>query len=355
MTIKPGLAVDGAGRYLILDQPLTASLADGEAVTISIVWRAGTSQVELSDVPPPAPADRTSDAWPVVLGGAAVSATGRVSVHRTAREELRLRAAALTAPAGESRVVLGGHSGRRSQVLGVQLADGQGGFADVTIVDGDGTIRVAMAASVAGAVQVKGVMALATAMPPPSAASAWSLYRATVTRPDKSVAEQLRLEVGEVKSGVDPRALELLVARGGTGAEQDLLHVDAGGTVTIPGGLVVEGTTTVSGGAGPGATTLSGLAAQEANLLAMGQVLLNQLTNTDLKASAQGVSRGGSTVSYTLQLASTTAVTDIAAYETVVAWRQRAQQAIRRPGHRSAGEWHVRHCPDDPGQRPRHR
>ena len=71
--IQPGLAVDGAGRYLVLDQPLTASLADGEYVTVSIVWRAGTSQIELSDVPPPAPADRTSDAWPVVLGQAAVS------------------------------------------------------------------------------------------------------------------------------------------------------------------------------------------------------------------------------------------------------------------------------------------
>ena len=68
-----------------------------------------------------------------------------------------------------------------------------------------------------------------------------------VTRPDKTVAEQLRLEVGEVKSGVDPHALELLVAHGRDGPGQDLLHVDAGGTVTIPGGLVVEGFTTVSG------------------------------------------------------------------------------------------------------------
>jgi len=47
--IQPGLAVDGPGRYLVLDHPLTASLADGEDVTISIVWRGGTSQIELSD------------------------------------------------------------------------------------------------------------------------------------------------------------------------------------------------------------------------------------------------------------------------------------------------------------------
>lgn len=321
--IQPGLAVDGAGHYLVLGQPLTASLADGESVTISIVWRGGTSQIELSDVPPPAPADRTSDAWPVVLGQAAVS-SGMVSVDPAAREELELRATALTAPAGGSRVILGGHGGRRAQVLGVQLADGHGGFGDVTTVDGDGTGRITVPASVADAVQVSGSVALATAVPAPSAASPWSLYRATVTLPDKTVAEQLRLEVGEVKTGVDPHALELLIAQGGAG--QDLLHVDAGGTVTIPGSLTVEGVTTVSGwatsgpGGGTGATTLSGLAASEANVLAAAQALLNQLTNTDLKASAQAVSSAGGTVSYTLQLASsaTMAVTDIAAYETVV-------------------------------------
>ena len=323
--IHPGLAVDGAGHYLVLGQPLTASLAEGESVTISIVWRAGTSQIELSDVPPPAPADRSSDAWPVVLGQAAVSSNA-VTLDPAAREGLELRATALTAPAGGSRVILGGHGGRRVQVLGMQLADGRGGFGDVTTVDGDGTGRTAVPASVAGAVQVSGSVALAAAIPAPSAASPWSLYRATVTLPDKTVAEQLRLEVGEVKTGVDPHALELLVAPGGTGAGQDLLHVDAGGTVTIPGSLTVEGVTTVSGwattgpGGGTGATTLSGLAASEANVLAAAQALLNQLTNTDLKASAQGVSSAGGTVSYTLQLASsaTMAVTDIAAYETVV-------------------------------------
>jgi len=321
--IQPGLAVDGAGHYLVLSRPLTASLADGESsVTISIVWRAGTSQIELSDVPPPAPADRASDAWPVVLGQADVS-SGTVTVDHAAREELELRATAITAPAGGSRVILGGHGGRRAQVFGVQLADGRGGFGDVTTVDGDGTGRTTVPASVADAVQVSGSATLAAAIPAPSAASPWSLYRATVTRPDKTVAEQLRLEVGEVKTGVDPHALELLIAQG---AGPDLLHVDAGGTVTISGGLTVVGVTTVSGwattgpGGGTGATTLSGLAASEANVLAAAQALLNNLTNTDLKASAQGVSSAGGTVSYTLHLASSaaTAVTDIAAYETVV-------------------------------------
>ena len=51
--ITPGLAIDGAGRYIGLGQPLTAPLANGEDVTVSIVWRGGTSQIELSGTPPP--------------------------------------------------------------------------------------------------------------------------------------------------------------------------------------------------------------------------------------------------------------------------------------------------------------
>ena len=319
--IQPGLAVDGAGRYLVLERPLTASLAGGENVTASIIWRGGTSQIELSDVPPPVPADRTGGAWPVVLGRASRARDGTVTVDTDAREEVELRAAALTAPAGGSRVVLGGQSGRSSQILGVQLADGHGGFVNVTTIDSDGRGHVSVATSVTGEVKAAGRVALGTPVPAPSAASPWSLYRAAVTRPDKTMAEQLRLEIGEVKSGVDPRALELLVAQGGTSPAKNLLHVDGGGTVTIPGGLVVEGFTAVSGGAGPAATTLSGLAAQEADVPAMARALLNQLTDTDLKAAYQNpptVADG--VVSYTLQLTSSasTAVTRIAAYEIVI-------------------------------------
>lgn len=109
--ITPGLAIDGAGRYIGLGQPLTAPLASGEDVTVSIVWRGGTSQIELSGTPPPARADRTPDTWPVILGRARRSAR-RVAVQTDVREELQLRATTLTAPAGASRVVLGGQPGR---------------------------------------------------------------------------------------------------------------------------------------------------------------------------------------------------------------------------------------------------
>lgn len=328
--VQPGLAVDGAGHYLVLEQSLTASLADGENVTVSIVWRGATSQIELSDVPPPAPASRTSSAWPVVLGRAG-RAGGTVTIDTDSREELELRAVTLTDPAGGSRVVLGGQRRRSSQIFSVQLADGNGGFGAVTTVHRDGTGHIAVVTNVTDAAQADGVVALATAVPAPSAASPWSLYRTTVTRPDKTVREQLRLEIGEVKTGGDPQALELLIAQGGTGAGQDLLHVDATGNVTIPNGLVVQGVTTVgggagaggSGGAGSGATTLSGLVAQEANVLAMSQALLNQLTNTDLRmpfpSPAPAASAG--VVSYTLQLANSSAatITAVAAYETAVA------------------------------------
>ena len=321
--IQPGLAVDGPGRYLVLDHPLTASLADGEDVTISIVWRGGTSQIELSDTPPPAPSDRTAGAWPVVLCRAQLKGR-KVTVHTDVREDLQLRAETLSAPAGGSRVVLDGQSGRRTQVLGVQLARDEGGLDDVTTVNADGTGRVDIDASVAGDIRAGGPVRLHTPVPAPQAAAPWSLYRASLTRPDKTVVEQLRLEVGEVKSGVNPGALELLVAKGGIGAEQDLLRVDAGTTVTVGGSLTVEGFSTVTGFPGPlpAGTTLSSLAAQEAQLLAVAQVLLTQLTNTDLRATLHaGPAPSGSTaVSYTLRLASsaTTTVTSVAAYETVV-------------------------------------
>ena len=132
------------------------------------------------------------------------------------REELQLRATTLTAPAGASRVVLGGQPGRSAQVLGVQLSDGAGGFADVTTADADGTARVSVDTSVAGPAQAAGPVVFDIPAPPPAAALPWSLYRATLTRPDQTVAEQLRLEVGEVNSGVNAHGLELLVMRGGT-------------------------------------------------------------------------------------------------------------------------------------------
>lgn len=319
--IQPGLAVDGSGRYLGLDRLLTTSLSDGEDVTVSIVWRQGAAQIELSDRPPPAPADRTPDAWPVVLGQAARSA-GKATVRADAREELQLRATTLSTPAGGSRVLLGGHGGRSTQVLGVQLAS-DAGFADATTVDADGTARVCVDSSVADAVYAAQPVVLDTPVSPPPAAVPWSLYRATVTRPDQTVVEQLRLEVGEVKSGVDPHSLELLVMQGGTGAEQDLLHVDAGTTVTIPNNLTVEGFTTVTGTTSPlpGGATLSSLAAQEADLLAMAQVILNRLTNTDLQATQVGTPTiAGSQVTYTLRLttSATTAVSGVAVYQTVI-------------------------------------
>jgi len=124
-------------------------LADGEDVTVSILWRGGTSQIQLSGAPPLAQADRTPDTWPVVLGQASRSPR-RVAVRTDVREELQLRAATLTAPAGTSRVVLGAQPGRSAQVLAVQLPDGAGGFADVTTADADGTARISVDTSVTG-------------------------------------------------------------------------------------------------------------------------------------------------------------------------------------------------------------
>jgi hypothetical protein len=134
----------------------------------------------------------------------------------------------------------------------------------------------------------------------------------------------MRLEVGEVKSGINPHSRELAVVRGGTAAPRDLLRVDAGSTVTIPGKLVVEGFTTFVGYANPlqAATTLTELAAQAADLLARAQVLLNQLTDKDLQArQAVPWHVSGTSLTYTLRLASsaTTAVRGVSAYETVVA------------------------------------
>ena len=321
LRIHPGLAIDGPGRYLALDQLLTTTLADGEDVWVAIVWRQGAAQIELSDRPPPAQADRGQDAWPVVLGQAARPA-GTVTVRTGAREDLRLRAAALSAPDGGSRVLLGGQSGRRTQILGVQLAGGAG-WDDVTTVDADGSCVVSANAGLDGDLQAGGLVILEAAIPAPPAAAPWSLYRATSTRPDNTVVDQLRLEVGELKSGVDPRALELVVAPHGTGGTKDLMYVDASGTVTISGHLTVEGVATATGSPGPlpAGTTLASLAAEEADLLAAAQLVLNQLTDTDLRAGHAGVTHVGTIVSYTLRLinSSPAAVNAVAAYETVTA------------------------------------
>lgn len=319
--IQPGLAVDGAGRYLGLETPLTVALADGDTVTVSITWRAGTSQIELSAAAPPPQADRTEDAWPVVLGRAERSA-GTVTVHTGSREELELRATTLTPPPGGSRVVLGARSGQSTQVFGVQLAGDAGGFGDVTTVDSDGTASIGTDTGVRGEVTGATRVVLSTPVPAPPAALPWSLYRA-LTGEDKTAVEQLRLELGEVRTGDDPHARELVVAHGGSGPGPDLLHVDAGGTVTIQGNLVVEGFTTFTGYPSPlpGATTLGDLAAQTASLLARAQVLLNSLTDTDLLASQTGlpIPVVGTSLTYTLTLTSTgTAVRAVAAYETVV-------------------------------------
>jgi hypothetical protein len=243
-----------------------------------------------------------------------------------AREELGLHAAAVTHPAGSSRVLLGG----RGSLLRVQLADGKGGFTEVAAVDGAGSWRSAVAATVTGPATAVAPVTLAAASPAPQAAAPWSLYRATVTRPDKTVAEQLRIEVGEVKAGGNPALTEVLLASGGD-TWTDLMWLDASGSVTFPGTLTVAGVITVLGGAGGGPAgtgsgsaapaTLSALAASEANVLADAQALLNTLTNTDLVATNQGISHAGGAVSYTLRLATSaaTAVNSISAYETIIA------------------------------------
>jgi hypothetical protein len=217
--------------------------------------------------------------------------------------EGQLRAAVVTDPAGGSRVVLGG----RGQLLSVQLADGKGGFLEAAAVHAHGTSQVAGPATVTGPVTANGPAALPAAIPAPPGAAPWSLYRATVTAPGPPATpatEQLRLETGGVKPGVNPAAVQALVTAGGR-AGAGLLQVDANGTVTIPGSLYVTGNVSVS----PGGTAPP---------------------NTDLTASGTAVSG----TSYTLELTTSaaTAVSSITVYQTVLSGGSVASRSIVAQG-----------------------
>ena len=207
-------------------------------------------------------------------------------------DEHTLRAATVTAPAGGSRVVLGGD---RGQLLSAQMADGKGGFREASAVNSDGTWHAAGPATVfGGPVTISGAAVLSAAIPAPQAAAPWSIYRTRVSAPGKPGTEQVRLEIGEVKSGDDPTADQAVIASG-EDTRAKLLQVDANGTVTIPGSLTVSGNITIAGG---GST----------------------LANTDLVATYTVDALTSGAVSYTLQLTTSAAaaVSSITIYLTIV-------------------------------------
>ncbi|MGY1636825.1 hypothetical protein ACI78V_09245 [Geodermatophilus sp. SYSU D00742] len=346
VVVTSGLAVDGCGEYLGLEADVTVSLEEGTSFLV-IVRTGRGSRIAVLDNPPPPPSRRSGPAWPVVLGTATRAAGVDVEPHVTGREQLVLTAQTITAPAGTGRVVLGPVPGRPNRVLGIELPGTDGGLTETTTVQatGNGHVR----GDVRGDVRARSLQATALAfdepVPPPAEAAPWSLYRTAVERAD-GAAEQLRAEVGEVRAGIPATSQTFRVVQAGN-PSPDLLVVDAAGTVTIPGGLLVRGTATFRGGGGPGgaATSAAELALQTADVLARAQQLLAARADLDLTARQDGLPGfSGTTLRYSVALAAGPGVPlhSVAAYETVVAGEERLRHGFVVQGlDLAAGARHV--------------
>jgi hypothetical protein len=322
VVVSPGIAVDRDGQYLGIEKYTRLKLADPADRVVVIVRDDQGVRVEDRDQPPPA-----SAAGLVVV--ATDARAGDTVTLRAAARLPGLAAGTVASPDGSARVVLGGGPPRSGRVLTVVTGDQP----PVTTIDEDrpGHVRAHVRADLtAPSLQADG---LAWERPgtTPTAAEPWALYRARVERSGVPV-EQLRAELGEVRAGVDPSAVQLRVLQAGAPVdEQELLCVDATRTVTVPGKLVVTGTFTVRNtaglgdGAGDTPTTLPDLAEEAADAIARAQLLLAARANIDLRVEQESAPAvAGDTLRYTVALVSGpgVAISAAAAYETVVAGNQ---------------------------------
>jgi hypothetical protein len=263
VTVSPGLAVDRAGRELIVSEATAASSGPATAgsgselgiyVQYRLVAAAGadpahprlTEQADVftgpvsTDAAPVCdltalPDDATAPAFPVLLG---VVEAGGAGVELTGRMYAGAIGSAASAPQGTSRIAFG-----RTGSLSVSVA----GETDPALrVDAGGT-------SVAGHAVVDGSLTTAVAalqsQPTSAGASPWALCRTsipatapTATTPSTSALEELRIALPAPPAGPDPtqQALSVGAQDGGAGFVRTL-SVLTDGTVLIDGDLHITG------------------------------------------------------------------------------------------------------------------
>jgi hypothetical protein len=172
--------------------------------------------------------------------------------------------------------------------------------------------------STSGMARLGAGLQLDQALPLPTKANPWSLSRVTVPKEGEAPVDQLRVELVELTTGVDPTKHRLTVVKQpNTGALQPAFEVTADGNVHIfhdlkIGGARIEGVL-------PGSpTTLADLAAEEGDLLAQAQAILNVHTDTDLKGSVALTTPPKPFLAFTITLTATSAVTNVAVYRSVI-------------------------------------
>jgi hypothetical protein len=273
VTVSPGLAVDGAGRELLVSEATVARAvagapgSDADAgifVQYSVVaaganpahprWseQADVFTGPLSTVVPPVsdvtalPDDTSAPAWPVLLG---VVKAGNTGLDRTRREYAGAVGAAVAALEDASRIDFGG-TGSVSVTLGSETALALSVNAAGTAVPGDAVVDGSLTLGVSGGATSAGPHALALQSQPATAgASPWAVYRASVpaaaataTTPATPASQELRVALPAPPAGPDPTQQAVSVGAEDSGNSfARTLSVLTDGTVLIDGDLHVTG------------------------------------------------------------------------------------------------------------------
>lgn len=267
VTVSPGLAIDGAGRELIVSEataprsatpsgPATPGSGSeiGIYVQYSLVAGAGgdpahprlTEQADVFTGPVSAdttpvsdvtalPDDASAPACPVLLG---VVKAGGAQIDLTGRRYAGAVGSAVTAPQGTSRIAFG-----RTGSLALSVAE-----------QIEPSVRVdAGGASVAGGALVDGSLTAAVAalqsQPASAGTSPWALSRTSVpstpptpTTPGTPAFEELRIALPAPAAGPDPTQQAVSVgAQDSTQSFVRTLSVLTDGTVLIDGDLHITG------------------------------------------------------------------------------------------------------------------
>jgi hypothetical protein len=263
VTVSPGLAIDGAGRELIVSEATAARSAPampgsgseiGIYVQYSLVAAAGgdpaharlSEQADVftgpvsSDTTPVSdvtglPDDASAPACPVLLG---VVKAGGMGFDLTGRTYAGAIGSAVSAPQGTSRLAFG-----RTGSLSVSVAEQT---EPALRVDAAGT-------SIAGDAAVDGSLAAAVAalqsQPASAGTSPWALCRTSVpatpptaTTPGTPAFEELRIGLPAPAAGPDPTQQAVSVgAQDSAGSFVRTMSVLTDGTVLIDGDLHITG------------------------------------------------------------------------------------------------------------------
>ncbi len=263
VTVSPGLAVDGAGRELVVSEATVAragAAAPGGGADIGIYVQyslaaavgADPAHPRLSEtanvftgpvsaaIPPvpdvtALPDDASVPGWPVLLG---VIKAGNAGLDLTGRKYTGAIGSAVSTPEGGSRIAFG-PTGSASVTV-------EGATAPALNVDAGGT-TVAGDVAIDGSL-TSGVSALQS-QPAPKGASPWTVYRVSVpataptaTAPGTPASEELRIELPAPPSGPDPTQQAVSVGTGdGGGSFARTMSILTDGTVLIDGDLHVTG------------------------------------------------------------------------------------------------------------------